>query len=96
MAEYKLDCTFNKVAFLMDKVPYTRNNYLHLLITYWQVFDGIDIPDEVIAEIVHKATQPETITRNRRKVMEQAKLKQFLELQRMAEELKAEVEAPDK
>lgn len=94
MAEYKFDGSQNKVAYLMDKIPQTRNNYLYLLVTYWQVFDGIDIPEEVLQQIVEKGSQPETVSRSRRKVIEQAKMKQILELKRMAEELKVQVEAP--
>ena len=94
MAEYKFDGSQNKVAYLMDKIPQTRNNYLYLLVTYWQVFDGIDIPEEVLQAIVEKGSQPETVSRSRRKVIEQAKMKQILELKRMAEELKVQVDAP--
>jgi hypothetical protein len=96
MADYKLDCTFDKVAFIMDKIPPARHDYLYLLISYWQVFDGIEIPDDLVKQIVERGTQPETISRSRRKVLEQAKMKQYLELQRMAKEAKVKEEAPNK
>lgn len=93
MAELKLDASREKVAFLMDNIPQTRYNYLHLLISYWQVFDEIDIPENVVNQIVEKATQPETIGRARRKAKELARYRELLELQRMVKELE-EVEQP--
>lgn len=94
MEDYKLKGSVNKTAFIMDKIPPARHDYLLLLISYWQIFDGIDIPDEVIQQIIDKATQPETISRSRRKVLEQARMKQYLELYRMAKELEEKEEAP--
>lgn len=87
MTDMKLNGSQQKVAFLMDNIPQTRNSYLHLMLSYWQVFDDIDIPDELVKEIVEKATQPETVTRARRKAKELARYKEILELQRMVKEL---------
>lgn len=95
MADYKLDGTFNKTAFIMDKIPPARHDYLYLLISYWQIFDGIEIPEEVVKQIVERGTQPETVSRSRRKVLEQARFKQMLELHRMAKDLKDKEEAPN-
>jgi hypothetical protein len=96
MSDYKLKGSINKTAFIMDKIPPARHDYLYLLISYWQIFDGIEIPEEVVKQIVERGTQPETISRSRRKVLEQARFKQFLELQRMAKELEVKEEAPIK
>lgn len=91
--EYEFKTSDQKVAYLMNIVPQARDNYLLLILMYWQIFDDIEIPEEVVKNIAERATQPETITRSRRKVTEQLKYKQFLELQRM---IQAEVkeEAP--
>lgn len=93
MADLKLDCSLRRTAFLMDNIPQTRHNYLHLILSYWQVFDGIEIPEETVKQIVAKATQPETISRSRRKALEQLRYRQYLELHRMAKELE-KAEAP--
>jgi hypothetical protein len=93
MGDYKFDKVEQKVAFLMDNVPHARHNYLALLLTYWQMFDGIEIPLEIFKQIVEKGTQPETITRSRRRIAEQSRMKRYLELQRMAKE-QVEVKAP--
>ena len=52
MTELKLDGSRERVAFIMDNIPQTRYNYLHLLLSYWQLFDGIDIAGHVIQQIV--------------------------------------------
>lgn len=93
MTELKLDGSRERVAFIMDNIPQTRYNYLHLLLSYWQLFDGIDIPDHVIQQIVEHGTQPETIARSRRKARELARYRDILALQRLAHELE-EVEEP--
>lgn len=82
----KLDNSLQKTAFLMDKLPAARTNYIHLILSYWQVFDGIEIPAEVVKQIVDKATEPETISRSRRKALEQLRFKQILEACRKAKE----------
>lgn len=85
MSQEELKTTNQKVAFLMDNFPQARNNYLYLLLSYWQVFDGIEIPKGVLQAAAEHATQPETITRARRKVLEMHRYRQFLELQRMVQ-----------
>ena len=87
MTDIKLNGSREKVAFLMDHIPQARHNYLHLMLSYWQVFDDIDIPEDVVKQIVEKATQPETVTRAKRKAKELARYKEILELQRMVKEL---------
>lgn len=93
MTKYRLDKSEQKVAFLMDNVPHARYNYLALILSYWKLFDGIEIPDDLFTQIVEKATQPETITRSRRRVTQQSRIKAYLELQRMVQE-QVEVKAP--
>lgn len=93
MADYQFEKSDQKVAYLMNIVPQAKHDYLLLILMYWQIFDDIEIPEETVKQIIERATQPETITRSRRKVTEQLKYKQLLELQRM---IQAEVkeEAP--
>jgi hypothetical protein len=93
MSELRLDNSRERVAFIMDNIPQARYNYLYLLLSYWQLFDGIDIPEDVVKQIVEHGTQPETIARSRRKAIELARIREILELQRMVEEME-EVEEP--
>jgi hypothetical protein len=93
MAELKLDTSRERVAFIMDNIPQSRQNYLHLLLSYWQLFDGIDIPEDVVKQIVERGTQPETVARSRRKARELARYREILELQRWVQGLE-EVEEP--
>lgn len=83
MADNQFDKADQKVAYLMNIVPQTKQDYLLLILLHWQIFDDIEIPDEIVKQIIERATQPETITRSRRRVTEQLKYKQLLELQRM-------------
>lgn len=85
MSELRLSGSRERVAFIMDNIPQSRYNYVHLLLSYWQLFDGIDIPEDVVKQIVEKATQPETISRARRKARELARYREILELQRLAQ-----------
>jgi len=65
----ELKTTEQRVAYLVQKVPATRTNYKLLLLLYWQVFDGIDIPKEVVNTILEKGTEPESIGRLKRKAI---------------------------
>lgn len=38
-----------------------------LILMMWKVFDGLDIPTELIKDVVMKGTMPESITRAKRK-----------------------------
>lgn len=62
--------TEQRVAWLLEKVPATRNNYVMLLLAYWTVFDKVDLPKECVDQILQNATQPESISRARRKIFE--------------------------
>lgn len=83
MAEMDLNQAYRKVAYLMDAAPQARQDNLLIILMYWQIFDGIELPSEIVAQILEKATAPETITRSRRKVTAHNRYKQLLELQRM-------------
>lgn len=85
--DLQLNGSVKKVAYLMDNIPQTRYNYLYLLLSYWQVFDEIDIPDNVVEQIVERATLPGTVSRSRRRARELSRIKAILELQRLVEEL---------
>jgi hypothetical protein len=76
--------TEQRVAWLLEKVPATRNSYLVLLLAYWSVFDGIDLPQECIDQIFANATPPESISRARRKIFE---------LRRQLADIEKEIEA---
>lgn len=85
MSNDQLDKSMERVAFLMDKVPGAKFDYKTLIISYWQIFDGVDIPTDVLRQILQKGSEPETISRSRRKVLEQDRVREYLELQRMAQ-----------
>lgn len=66
----ELNNSYQKVAWLLSKVPAAQFNYKLLILLYWQLFDNVAIPKKVIDEIAKKGTEPETISRSKRKVME--------------------------
>jgi hypothetical protein len=66
----ELRTTEQRVAWILEHVPATRNNYVLLILTYWSVFDRIDIPSAVVEQILARGTEPETINRSRRKINE--------------------------
>ena len=65
-----LNTTEQKVAYLIQKVPVTSKNYKLLLLLYWQVFDKINIPSEIMNDILEKGTEPESIGRLKRKAID--------------------------
>ena len=65
----ELKTTEQRVAYLVQKVPATRTNYKLLLLLYWQVFDGVDIPKEIVNQILENGTEPESIGRLKRKAI---------------------------
>lgn len=65
-----LKTSYQRVAWLLEKVPATQFNYKLLMLMYWQIFDGVDIPKETIAQVIKVGTEPETINRAKRKVLE--------------------------
>lgn len=80
--DHDLDTNEKRVAYLMNNIPAARHSNLYLILSYWQIFNDIDIPEELLQELAGTATQPETITRARRKVLEQHRIRRYLELQR--------------
>lgn len=62
--------SYQRVAWIVDHVPAARTNYKLLMLIYWQLFDNIDIPDEMMNKIIEEGTEPETISRAKRKVIE--------------------------
>ena len=82
--ESDFDTNEKRVAYLMENIPAARHSNLYLILSYWQIFNDIDIPEKLLQQLAGSATQPETITRARRKVLEQHRIRQYLELQRTA------------
>lgn len=80
MNEYNLNGSIRKTAFLMDKIPPTRTNSIAMTLMYWKIFDGIEIPENLIQEMIEKATAPETILRAQRKAKEYVRKQKLLEL----------------
>lgn len=64
-----LKTTYDRVSWLVNNVPAARSNYKLLLLLYWQVFDEIDIPKDIVNEIAEKGTEPESINRLKRKAL---------------------------
>lgn len=68
-----------RVTYLLESIEALGekdNNKRKILLTllYWKVFDGINIPDELMRNILSQGTNPETITRVLRKVQEQQRI----------------------
>lgn len=58
------------VEFLLRTIPKCRDNYMMLLLMYWSLVDGLPISPELIMRIVATGTQPESISRAKRKNVE--------------------------
>jgi len=58
----------SNVGALVERLPNLTKDDRFLLIAYWQVYDGIEIPPKVAKEIITRGTKPESITRSKRKV----------------------------
>lgn len=54
------------VRHILAHYPNARSDDKLLLLYYWRIADGIDIPPEVWRQIMTQATTPETISRIRR------------------------------
>lgn len=64
---------YDQTKYLADSVPELRNHSnrrrkVLLTLLYWKIFDGIDIPADVMKQILERGTNPETITRALRHV----------------------------
>lgn len=67
-----------KVAALSNILAEKGDNYKLLVLAYWSVCDGIDIPKEIINNIVQNGTDPETITRLHRLWKQDLKIEEAL------------------
>lgn len=85
MEEKELSTSLDKVAYLLEEFPEARNNYKFLMLAYWKIFDDIAIPHSLFLEILDKATQPESISRAKRKAFEYSRMREILELTKQAE-----------
>jgi hypothetical protein len=57
----------NQVEDLASNIPLVLTDDRFLLLMYWKICNGIDIPNSLIREILAKGSMPETITRSKRK-----------------------------
>jgi hypothetical protein len=55
------------VGHLIKRAPNATKDDRVLLLLYWQLFDGIEIPREIAKKIITQGTRPESITRSKRK-----------------------------
>lgn len=62
--------TREQIEYIISRVPAAASNTVLLVLTYWKIFDGIDIPPTVAKEILAKATPASTITRTKRKLLQ--------------------------
>jgi hypothetical protein len=66
---------YDKIKYLTESIGdlQKRNSSRRkvlLTLLYWKVFDGIEIPEEVLKQIMSRGTNPETIFRSLRHVNE--------------------------
>jgi hypothetical protein len=64
---------YERVRYLLETVPATRESDQLLTVMYWRIFDGIEIPKDVAKDIVEKGAVPESLTRYRRDVQRNEK-----------------------
>lgn len=65
-----LNNSYKRVAYILENAPQSRYDNKLLLLLYWQMFDDIPMADTVAKEIIERGTEPETILRSRRKIIE--------------------------
>jgi hypothetical protein len=58
------------VNHIMSTFPKAKYDSRLLLLAYWQIFDGIEIPQELMQQIIAKGSHPETVMRRRREILE--------------------------
>lgn len=75
----ELKTTEQKVAYLLDHAPETKENYNYLVALYWTVFDDIHLSIDQIDQIIQKGKSPETISRAKRKILEDARILEMIE-----------------
>ncbi|HLO11161.1 MAG TPA: hypothetical protein VK190_02770 [Pseudoneobacillus sp.] len=64
----KRQTSISSVGYILDRVPEANESYILLVLLYWKLFDGIDIPVSLMREIIEKGTAPESITRLKRMI----------------------------
>jgi hypothetical protein len=62
----KVDARIHRVSWLIESFPESASDDRLLLIAYWQIFDGIEIPKNVAQAIAKSGTMPDTLTRLKR------------------------------
>lgn len=67
------DTQYERVRYLLENVPATRNNDQLLVVMYWKVFDNIEISADIIKDIMEQGALPESITRYKRDVLKAEK-----------------------
>ena len=60
---------YERVRYLLENVPATRQNDQLLVVTYWKVFNEIDISKDAVQAIMDRGALPESITRYKRDVL---------------------------
>lgn len=60
---------YPRIQYLLSTYPETQD-YKILLLYYWKIFDGINIPNDVMQDIIANASEPNSISRYRRNVLE--------------------------
>lgn len=59
----------SRIRHILHLAPIAARDMRLLLMLYWKVFDGADIPDSAIASVVMKGTRPDNIMRICRRVL---------------------------
>jgi hypothetical protein len=60
----------DRVRYILHVLPEAKENRRLLFLTYWVLFDKIDIPKEVFQDLLIRSTTPETIIRCRRQALQ--------------------------
>lgn len=63
----------DRIKYLLSEYPETMD-YKILLLYYWKIFDKIDIPDSVAKAIVERGSEPNSLSRIRRRVLEEERI----------------------
>lgn len=62
-----IDTAKGRIRYLYEKVPDiakdTDRGRLLMILLYWRIFDGVNIPESVMREILKKASNPESLGR---------------------------------
>lgn len=58
------------VAYLLDTIPGAAEDSRLLLLAFWKLCDGIDIPRSVFQEVMARGSYPDSIFRRKREILE--------------------------